>query len=124
MISSLTGELFEVQDDRAYLKVGPIIYELLIPAADVPLLQSGVGEGEAVVAVLCRRRGGSVLAGGAVGLTGRAGLPRGRAPTVAGGIAAAAAVGERRLEAGQLVGGKKRADAAVKATETAVLEMV
>jgi holliday junction DNA helicase RuvA len=44
MIASLTGELFEVQDDRAYLKAGPIVYELLIPAADVPLLQAAVGE--------------------------------------------------------------------------------
>jgi Holliday junction DNA helicase RuvA len=26
------------------MKVGPMLYELLVPAADVPLLQSGVGE--------------------------------------------------------------------------------
>jgi len=44
MISALTGELFRVDEDRVQVKVGPIRYELLVPAADVPLLQTGVGE--------------------------------------------------------------------------------
>src|SRR5207302_1585582 len=44
MISALTGELFRVDEDRVQLKVGPMLYEQLVPAADVPLLQAGVGE--------------------------------------------------------------------------------
>ena len=44
MISALTGELVRVDDDRVHVKVGPMLYELLVPAADVPLLQAGIGE--------------------------------------------------------------------------------
>jgi Holliday junction DNA helicase RuvA len=42
MISALTGELLNVQDGRVHLQVGPMLFELLVPAADVPLLQAGV----------------------------------------------------------------------------------
>ena len=44
MISALTGELKRVEADRVHLQVGPMLFELLIPASDVPLLQAGVGE--------------------------------------------------------------------------------
>ena len=44
MIASLTGSLQHVDDDRIHLQVGPILYELLVPAADLNLLQAGVGE--------------------------------------------------------------------------------
>ena len=44
MIASLTGELRDVSDDRIYVQVGPILYELLVTAADIDLLQAGVGE--------------------------------------------------------------------------------
>jgi holliday junction DNA helicase RuvA len=43
MISSLTGELRRVDEDRIHLQVGPLTYELLVPAADLPLLQTGIG---------------------------------------------------------------------------------
>jgi Holliday junction DNA helicase RuvA len=44
MIASLTGILAAVGDDRIHLQVGPILYELLVPANDLNLLQAGVGE--------------------------------------------------------------------------------
>src|SRR6476661_9839461 len=44
MISSLTGQLQRVDEDRVHLRVGPMVYETLVPASDVPLLQAGVGE--------------------------------------------------------------------------------
>lgn len=44
MISAITGELTNVDIDRIHLRVGPILYELLVPAADTPLLQAGTGK--------------------------------------------------------------------------------
>ncbi len=44
MISALTGELHRVGEDRVYLQVGPILYELLVPAADMTELQANLGE--------------------------------------------------------------------------------
>jgi Holliday junction DNA helicase RuvA len=44
MIASVTGELTHVGDDRIHLRVGAIVYELLVPAADINLLQAGVNE--------------------------------------------------------------------------------
>ena len=44
MISALTGELRRVEDDRVHVQVGPMLFELLVPASDVALLQAGVGE--------------------------------------------------------------------------------
>lgn len=35
MISSLTGHLTRVDDDRAHLRAGPMEYEILVPAVDV-----------------------------------------------------------------------------------------
>ena len=39
MITALTGILKSVGEDRIGLSVGPLVIELLIPAADVPLLE-------------------------------------------------------------------------------------
>ena len=44
MISSLTGRLEQVDEDRVHLRVGPMVYETLVPASDVPLLQAAVGQ--------------------------------------------------------------------------------
>src|SRR5690606_36152255 len=44
MISAITGELKQVEADRIHLAVGPIVYELMVPAADMPFLQAGVGQ--------------------------------------------------------------------------------
>jgi holliday junction DNA helicase RuvA len=44
MISSLTGELQRVDDDRIHLKAGPIVYELLVPAADLSDLRANLNE--------------------------------------------------------------------------------
>ena len=43
MISALIGQLRDVEEDRAHLQVGPVLYELLVPAADVALLADEVG---------------------------------------------------------------------------------
>ena len=44
MISALTGELRQVDEDRVHLQVGPLLCEVLVPASDVHLLQAGIGE--------------------------------------------------------------------------------
>ena len=44
MISALTGTLKRVDADRVHLEVGQMLFELLVPAADVPLLQAGIGQ--------------------------------------------------------------------------------
>lgn len=44
MISSITGELKRVDEDRVQLAVGPIVCELLVPAADLTELQASLGE--------------------------------------------------------------------------------
>src|SRR5918998_1184326 len=44
MISALTGVLHQVEEDRVHLRVGAMLFEALVPASDVPLLQAGVGE--------------------------------------------------------------------------------
>ena len=44
MISSLTGTLAHVDEDRIHLRVGPMVYEALIPASDVPHLLTAVGQ--------------------------------------------------------------------------------
>jgi Holliday junction DNA helicase RuvA len=43
MISALTGELRRVGDDRIHVQVGPLLYELLAPAFDLPLLKADLG---------------------------------------------------------------------------------
>ena len=44
MIVALTGELKQVVPPAAHLAVGPIVYELLIPASDVEALRAQVGQ--------------------------------------------------------------------------------
>jgi Holliday junction DNA helicase RuvA len=44
MISALTGELRSVDDDRVHLKVGAMLFELLVPAVDLEELRSSQGE--------------------------------------------------------------------------------
>lgn len=44
LIASLTGTLRHVQEDRIHLAVGPILFELLIPAADRGELHPQLGE--------------------------------------------------------------------------------
>jgi Holliday junction DNA helicase RuvA len=44
MISALTGQLKRVLTDRVHLAAGPIVYELLVPAADIGELHAAQGE--------------------------------------------------------------------------------
>ncbi len=44
MISALTGELKRVDEDRVHVQAGPMLYELLVPAADITELQVNLGE--------------------------------------------------------------------------------
>src|SRR5260221_7463586 len=44
MISALTGELRRVDEDRIHVQAGPMLYELLVPAADLTELQARLGE--------------------------------------------------------------------------------
>ena len=44
MISSLTGTLVQVDDDRIHLRAGHIVYEALVPASDIALLSTAVGQ--------------------------------------------------------------------------------
>lgn len=44
MISALTGELRQVDDDRIHLEVGLMLCELLVPAADVGTLRGQIGQ--------------------------------------------------------------------------------
>ncbi len=44
MIAALTGQLRRIDDGRAYLECGPMLYELLFPAADLNELQGSVGD--------------------------------------------------------------------------------
>jgi holliday junction DNA helicase RuvA len=44
MISALTGTLVHVGDDRLHLQVQAMLFELLIPASDAPLLSTAIGQ--------------------------------------------------------------------------------
>ena len=44
MISAITGELRRVEKDRIHLACGPMMYEILVPAADVEDLRASEGE--------------------------------------------------------------------------------
>jgi Holliday junction DNA helicase RuvA len=44
MIAALTGELRHVDDTHVHLSAGPVLYELLYPAADKPALAAAIGE--------------------------------------------------------------------------------
>jgi hypothetical protein len=44
MIAALTGKLRHVEENRVHLESGPILYELLVPAADLTELQVNLGK--------------------------------------------------------------------------------
>src|SRR5688572_21108132 len=44
MISAITGELKRVDDERAHLQSGAMLFELLVPASDLPELQVQINE--------------------------------------------------------------------------------
>lgn len=44
MISALTGQLRSIDDDRVHVQVGAILYELMVPAADIDALRAAVGQ--------------------------------------------------------------------------------
>jgi Holliday junction DNA helicase RuvA len=44
MIAALTGEIRHVDEHSIHLQSGPILYELLVPAAAVPELQANLGQ--------------------------------------------------------------------------------
>ena len=44
MISAITGELKRVDDERAHVLAGPMLFELLVPAVDVLELQARLNE--------------------------------------------------------------------------------
>ncbi|MGH7215278.1 MAG: Holliday junction branch migration protein RuvA [Tepidisphaeraceae bacterium] len=44
MISALTGQLRRVDDGRVHVQCGPMLYELLVPAADVEQLRGMTGD--------------------------------------------------------------------------------
>lgn len=44
MISAITGELRRLAEDRVQLACGPMIYEILVPASDIPELQTRAGD--------------------------------------------------------------------------------
>jgi Holliday junction DNA helicase RuvA len=44
MIAALTGELRHVDEKHLHLLCGPVLYELLFPAVDLPTLKAAVGE--------------------------------------------------------------------------------
>lgn len=44
MISAITGELKRVDEEHAHVQCGPMLYELAVPAIDVPELHGRIGE--------------------------------------------------------------------------------
>lgn len=44
MIAALTGELRHVDEKHLHLQCGPMLYELLFPAVDMPTLKAAIGE--------------------------------------------------------------------------------
>jgi Holliday junction DNA helicase RuvA len=44
MISAITGQLNEVEDDRIHIASGPFLFEVLVPAADLNELRGRVGD--------------------------------------------------------------------------------
>jgi Holliday junction DNA helicase RuvA len=44
MISAITGELRRVEEDRVHLACGPVVCEVLVPAADITELHASLGE--------------------------------------------------------------------------------
>lgn len=46
MIAALTGQLVRVVEPHVYVQVGPLLYELLVPAADIEAHQAAVGQAD------------------------------------------------------------------------------
>jgi holliday junction DNA helicase RuvA len=44
MISAVTGDVKQVDSDRAFIRVGAFVLELLVPASDIPELTSSLGQ--------------------------------------------------------------------------------
>lgn len=44
MISAVTGELRRVDEDRVHVQCGAMLFELLVPAADIAELQQSIGQ--------------------------------------------------------------------------------
>jgi holliday junction DNA helicase RuvA len=44
MICALTGQLCRVDEDRVEVKAGQMVFELLVPASDLPDLRAGLGQ--------------------------------------------------------------------------------
>lgn len=44
MISAVTGDVKQVDDDRAFIRAGAFVLELLVPASDVPELSASLGQ--------------------------------------------------------------------------------
>ena len=46
MIAALTGQLLRVTEPHVYMQVGPLLYELLVPAADIEAHRAAIGQPE------------------------------------------------------------------------------
>jgi Holliday junction DNA helicase RuvA len=52
MIAALTGQVVRVAEPHVYVQVGPMLYELLVPAADIELHRSALASGEVTLHTL------------------------------------------------------------------------
>src|SRR5215212_7358354 len=52
MIAALTGQLVRVVEPHVYMQVGPLLYELLVPAADVETHRDSIGRAEVTLHTL------------------------------------------------------------------------
>jgi holliday junction DNA helicase RuvA len=52
MIAALTGQLVRVDEPHVYVQVGAVLYELLVPAADVELHRDAIGAGDVTLHTL------------------------------------------------------------------------
>lgn len=52
MIAALTGQLVRVAEPHVYVQVGPLLYELLVPAADVEAHRAAVGQADVTLHTL------------------------------------------------------------------------
>jgi Holliday junction DNA helicase RuvA len=52
MIAALTGQLVRVAEPHVYMQVGPLVYELLVPAADIEVHRAAIGAPEVTLHTL------------------------------------------------------------------------
>jgi len=52
MIAALTGQLVRVVEPHVYMQVGPLLYELLVPAADIETHRDSIGHAEVTLHTL------------------------------------------------------------------------